>query len=115
MSVSDVLPDELAQFHVPQRLLDRRWTPGASPVEEVLVQWSQMPPSLATWEPLEHLQQRFPRAPAWGHAGSKGGGIVSTAPMVPVIHNDEPSTDEQARPIRERRPNVGLSGPEWRA
>ena len=56
LPVSDALPDELAQFQVPQRILDRRWTPGASPMEEVLVQWSQMPPSLATWEPLEHLK-----------------------------------------------------------
>ena len=90
------LPDDLTQFQVPQRILDRRWTTSASPVEEVLVQWSQMPPSLATWAPLEHLKQRFPRAPAWGHAGSKGGGIVSTSSMAPVIQYDDPSTNEQA-------------------
>jgi hypothetical protein len=54
------LPDDLAQFQVPQLILDRRWTPGDSSVEEVLVQWSQMPPSLATWETLESLKQRFP-------------------------------------------------------
>ncbi|XP_066330232.1 uncharacterized protein [Miscanthus floridulus] len=64
LPVFDALPDELAQFQVPQQILDRRWTPGASPMEEVLVHWSQMPSSLATWEPLEHLKQRFPRAPA---------------------------------------------------
>ena len=96
-------------------MLDRRWTPRDSPVEEVLVQWSQMPLLLATWETLEHLKQRFPRAPAWGHAGSKGGGIVSTSSMAPVIHYDEASTSEQARPVRERWPNVMLSGPEWSA
>ncbi|XP_066392730.1 uncharacterized protein [Miscanthus floridulus] len=111
LPVSADLPDDLTQFQVPQRILDRRWTPGDSPVEEVLVQWSQMPPSLATWETLEHLKQRFRRAPAWGHAGSKGGGIVNTAP---AIHQDEPSTSEQARPVRERWPNARLSGPEWR-
>ena len=112
--MSDALPDDLAQFQVPQRILDRRWTPGDSPVEEVLVQWSQMPPSLATWETLEPLK-RFLRAPAWGHAGSKGGGIVSTSSMAPVIHSDEASTSEQARPVRERQPTVRLSGPEWKA
>jgi hypothetical protein len=62
LPVTDVLPDDLAQFQVPQQILDHRWTTGDSPVEEVLVQWSQMPPSLATWETLECLKQCFPRA-----------------------------------------------------
>ena len=50
------IPDALVQFQVPQAILDRRWTSGAFPAEEVLVQWSQMPRSLATWELLVPLQ-----------------------------------------------------------
>jgi hypothetical protein len=46
--VTDDLPDELVQFQVPQAILDRRWTSSDPPAEEVLVQWSRMPPSLAT-------------------------------------------------------------------
>jgi hypothetical protein len=34
--------------------------------------------SLATWEDLEALRQWFPFAPAWGQAGSVGGGGGST-------------------------------------
>jgi transposase InsO family protein len=116
-SVTAVLPDDLAQFQVPHKILDRRWTSGSSPIEEVLVQWSQMPPSLATWENWEHIQQRFPRAPAWGHAGSKEGGIVSTStPATSSSSSEDAKTPEkQTRPARERRPNTMLSGPEWAA
>ncbi|XP_066341686.1 uncharacterized protein [Miscanthus floridulus] len=77
--VTDVLLDELVPFQVPQAILDRRLSTGDPPAAEVLIQWSRMPPSLATWELLVPLKQRFPRAPAWGHAGSKGEGIIFTA------------------------------------
>jgi hypothetical protein len=83
--VTVVLPDDLAQFQVPQKILDRRWTSGSSPMEEVLVQWSQMPPSLATWENWEHIKQRFPRAPPWGHAGSKEGGLSAHLLQLPAV------------------------------
>jgi hypothetical protein len=46
--VTDVLPDELVPFQVCQAILDRRFTTGDPPAEEVLIQWSRMPPSLAT-------------------------------------------------------------------
>jgi hypothetical protein len=39
--------------------------------------WSSQPSSLATWEDLEALKHTFPQAPAWGQAGSHGGGNVS--------------------------------------
>ena len=45
----------------------------------MLVQWSNLPPSLATWEDTEALRQRFPHAPAWGQAGLRRGGDVSIA------------------------------------
>jgi hypothetical protein len=41
---------------------------------EVLVQWSGMPASLATWENAIDLQSRFPQATTWGQAASVGGG-----------------------------------------
>jgi hypothetical protein len=34
-----------------------------------------LPPLPATWEDVEALRQRFPRAPAWGQAGSHPGGM----------------------------------------
>jgi hypothetical protein len=110
------LPDELVQFQVPQAILDRRWTTGDVPVEEVLVQWSLMPPSLATWELLVPLQQRFPRAPAWGHVGSKGKRIVNTSATDTLVPPEETTTTgEQARPVHKRRPNVRITGQEWEA
>jgi len=36
-----------------------------------LIKWSGMPASLATWEDLEALRQRFPLAPTWGQVGSQ--------------------------------------------
>jgi hypothetical protein len=45
---------------------------------EVLVQWSGMPASLATWENAIDLQSRFPQATAWGEAASVGGGMSAT-------------------------------------
>jgi hypothetical protein len=38
-----------------------------------------MPETLATWEDMEALKQRFPATPAWGQAVSKGRGNVRTA------------------------------------
>lgn len=54
-----------------EQILQRRWSSGDRPMEQGLIKWSQMPVSLATWEDLETLRQQFPRAPAWGHAGSQ--------------------------------------------
>jgi hypothetical protein len=112
--VTDVLPDELVPFQVPQAILDHCFTTRDPPAEEVLIQWSRMPPSLATWELLVPLKQHFPRAPAWGHTGSQGEGIVSvSAPSALKTNPKEASTSQQARPARECRPNVKISGPEW--
>lgn len=111
--VSQALPDEFAQFQIPMKILDARWSAGPSPVHEVLVQWSRMPPSLATWESLEHLKQRFSRAPAWGHAGSQGGGIVGNPS--PSSTEDASPTKKQDRQARERQANSKVIGPEWTA
>jgi hypothetical protein len=47
-------------------------------VPQGLIQWSNHPRSLATWEDLEALKQKFPRAPAWGQAASRRGENVSS-------------------------------------
>lgn len=73
------LPSDLVEFQVPLAISQRRWTGGDHPVEEGLVRWSHMPPSLSTWEPLGTLKQQFPRALAWGHVASHGGEGVSNA------------------------------------
>ena len=49
-------------------------TKGVRSIQQVLVKWSGWPASLATWEDVEALRQRFPAAPAWGQAGSLQGG-----------------------------------------
>jgi len=46
-------------------------------VQQLLVQWSGLPASLATWEENHDCRRRFPEAPAWGQAGFHGGGNVT--------------------------------------
>lgn len=41
---------------------------GGSSIPSVLVRWSGLPDTLATWENLADLRRRFPSAPAWGQA-----------------------------------------------
>ena len=74
--VAPVLPSDFAPLQVPVRVLQRRWSAGDRSVEQGLIQWSHMPPELATWEPIVTLHQQFPRAPTWGHAGSEEQGNV---------------------------------------
>ncbi|KAK3142823.1 hypothetical protein QOZ80_4BG0352090 [Eleusine coracana subsp. coracana] len=50
---------------------------------QILVKWTFLPASFATWEDYEALKKRFPDAPAWGQAGSEGGGTV--APTLTMI------------------------------
>lgn len=101
---------------MPEAILQRRWTSGDHPVEQVLIKWSLMPPSLATWESYEPLHQQFPRAPAWGQAGSEDGGNVNTVPdpaTAPDAPSSAPKAVSKSRPARERRPNPFVAGPEW--
>jgi hypothetical protein len=51
--VTSQLPPLDIEFQVPDQILQRRWTSGVHPVEQVLVKRSLMPPSLATWELYE--------------------------------------------------------------
>jgi hypothetical protein len=49
---------------------------GIRSVQQGLIKWSSSPESLATWEVLELLRQRFPAALAWGQAAPKEGGLL---------------------------------------
>lgn len=114
--VTTELPNDDIQFQVPEAVLQRRWTSGDHPAEQVLIKWSHMPVSLATWEQLDQLRQQFPRAPAWGHAGSQAVGNVSnTAHALTTeqdLHGEEPDTVEP-RPKRLIKPNNKFRGPAW--
>jgi hypothetical protein len=85
---------------------------GNRSVVQVLVKWSSSPVSLATWEDLEPLRQRFSKATAWGQAVFQEGGDVTDDNSV--------TTKEAAVEVmgcrvsrRARRPSVHLSGPDW--
>jgi hypothetical protein len=63
----------------PQQIIDERMIKrGSKEVPQVKVQWSGMPPSLQTWESVFAIVNEFPQAPAWGQAGTRGGGSVTT-------------------------------------
>ncbi|CAN6322178.1 unnamed protein product [Urochloa humidicola] len=75
------VPDDIELPRVPARILQKRLVHhGVSPVQQVLVQWSGWPESMATWEGFESLKSRFPRAPAWGQAASQEGGMLAVRP-----------------------------------
>lgn len=70
------LPD--ATMQVPVRELRRRIRQkGHRTIVQVLIQWSGATEDMATWEDLESLKQKFPRASAWGQAGNQAGEDVS--------------------------------------
>lgn len=80
--LSDLPPADLS-LQFPVQVLQRRLvTRGTEAVTQALIQWSGLPSSLATWEDEVPLKQKFPQAPAWGHAGSQGRGSV-TSPRTP--------------------------------
>lgn len=65
---------------------------------------------MATWEDKVTLKQCFPRAPAWGQAVSKEGGIVSDTYGKDA---QEELVQEVGQPKRLLRPPARLAGPEW--
>lgn len=83
-------------------------------VAQVRIRQFGLAPDLATWEDEEVLKIRFPRAPAWGQAGSEGEGDVSTT----VPDKEDPPSQAVKGGKRERsrrlhRANMRPSGPEW--
>lgn len=78
IQVSSSIPDISSSLQFPEKVLAKRMSSrGVDPVHQVLVKWSGWPSSLATWEDLAPLQQRFPAAPAWGQAGSLQGEMLA--------------------------------------
>lgn len=70
------LPPHSDSCQFPEQVLAKRMvTQGSSTVQQVLVKWSGWSDSLASWENMEALRQKFLAAPAWGQAGSQQGGM----------------------------------------
>lgn len=116
------LPDSSIQLQVPLRILDcRLHRHSKDMIPQVLVQWSNLPPQLSTWEDEESLHQEFPRAPAWGQAVSQEGGIVTGAEDHRTEDYDagegsdeEPPLDAGPRASKQAaKPNRRYVGPEW--
>jgi hypothetical protein len=78
VDVSFELHVELAVLQFPEKILQKRLaTQGVQSVQQGLIKWLSTPESLATWEDLEPLKQRFPVAPTWGQVAPKEDGIVT--------------------------------------
>lgn len=85
--VSSIIPVLSDPFQVHVAVLQRRMASrGVRAVQQGLVQWSSLPQSLATWEDLEALRQRFPSAPAWGQAGAQGGVLLAQTRMTRQVN-----------------------------
>jgi len=77
-STLPMLTDLQAAETEPEMIQDRRLVKkGNNAIPQVLVTWSGLPKSTATWEDYHVLRARFPHAPAWGQARSPGGGGVT--------------------------------------
>lgn len=119
MSSSPVLPHDTDSLAIPVKVLAKMWRKKANGVvEQALIQWSPGDAASATWEDREHIQGCFPLAPAWGQAGSKGGGGVRV-PGEGEVHNsratglDTSAPEEPRRSSRPSKPNAKYSGPSW--
>jgi hypothetical protein len=111
----EVTPDvtaDIDSLRVPEAILQKKVVNrGVNPVTQVLIKWSNWPSSLATWEDLERLQQRFPSAPAWGQATFQGGGML-TPPLLGLVGVTDllgPTVESWARSGRSGLSSAGLS------
>lgn len=104
-----VLPDSEDMLQIPERVLQTRLHQrGQAVVPQVLIKWSGLDEDLATWEDKEALHQRFPGAPAWGHAGTQGGNHVSSP------HPGDPAAVSRPKhSSRKRTRSIKIAGPEW--
>ncbi|VAH48975.1 hypothetical protein VPH35_029953 [Triticum aestivum] len=111
MEVSEDLPVHSNIPVVPVKMLEQRWRRrrGAM-VEQVLVRWSNPAVVPDSWEDHAALQARFPAAEAWGQASTQERGDVST----PGPHgSDDQRSPMLPRPVRARKANMRVVGPEW--
>jgi len=111
VQVSPSLPADIELPRVPMEVLQSCVISTANgSVEQGLILWSGWPSGMVTWENLLQLRQAFPRAPAWGQAGSKGSRGVNGPSAT--------STSEEVAQVpqagsRTCRPNIRLAGAEW--
>ena len=62
---------------VPEAILDRQLVKkGNAPIPQILLKWSKLPSTSATWEDLYIVQQRFPDALAWDKQVFQGGQML---------------------------------------
>ena len=73
-------PDSILQApHSPSQVLECKMVRSQGEMKlRTLIQWSELPTNLATWEDPEKLQEKFSSSPPWGQGGSQGGGNVTT-------------------------------------
>jgi hypothetical protein len=130
-SVTSSLPPPSILWSVPERILQRRLiTKGNRSVQQGLIQWSNIPASLATWEDLEFLRQQFPRAGLWNLPRAQGRGNVSTSasdddeavsvaaaasPDAVTGNGQMPDGLQEPRPRRPNMPNPRYFGPAWQS
>jgi hypothetical protein len=80
----------------PEEILDRRMVKRDNATYlQVLIKWSTMPVSMATWEDDAVLHHRFSTAAAWGQAASQGGASVT-----PVRHGKKQRTRKRQSWLR---------------
>jgi hypothetical protein len=93
-----LLSDDIAVQ--PQRIIgERAIKQGNKQVSQLLIQWEGWPEECSTWENVFVVVNAFPHAPAWGQAGTRGGGIVTTQ-YLPEALRAKLRTDERQK-IRE--------------
>ena len=106
--VTSELPDHLFHWSVSEAILQRRSVMhGVRPVVQLLIKWSHVPASLATWEDATTLQQQFPFTAVWGQPARQEGGGVSC---------DDDGDSAEIGPHRSTRPRKASSrvfGLEW--
>ncbi|XP_066316700.1 uncharacterized protein [Miscanthus floridulus] len=104
-------PTDIELPRVPVEILKQRIVPTATgSVEQVLIRWSGWDREMAAWENAAHLRQAYPRATAWGQAGSQAPGNVIIQPTTSEAAEDDHGPRAGSRT---RRPNVRLAGSEW--
>jgi hypothetical protein len=93
---------------LPEKILDRRLVKrGNVAITQVLVQWTGLPETLATWEDFHVLPSRFPVVAVWGQPASSAGGHWHVGTNRVTIERSRetigPSEDKaQRRPTCER-------------
>lgn len=96
----------------PAQILDHRFIrKGSKMVEQVQIRWTGDAPAATTWENPRELRRRFPAAPAWGQAGTQGGGECHAS----VYSISARQEAQPRRSMRDRRPTSKHVSSEWTA